>query len=176
MRARTWVPWTQMRAGDVRGGFYAGEGDEQVARDVGGGAGNRASRSWEFLFTSNLCRPGAGRGPIISRPQQVTKTWIPALEGDPIRGAGTTGILETQLSNTSSSAAFKGKTAGRVHQTLCIDLSHLKCFSPSRRNFYSPQISVAPAQAGAQFCSFQYAAKIRPRPAPGRQFCWCRAR
>ena len=129
-----------------------------------------------FPFTSNFCRPGVGRGPIFSRPQQVTKTWIPALEGDPIRGAGTTGILETQLSNTSSRAAFKGKTAWRVHQTLCIDLSHLKCFSPSRRNFYLPQISVAPAQAGAQFCSFQYAAKIRPRPAPGRQFCWCRAR
>ena len=41
-------------------------------------------------------RPGSrpGRGPIVSLHQQVTKNWIPALDGDPIRGAGTTLSLD----------------------------------------------------------------------------------
>ena len=48
----------------------------------------------ELLLTSNFCRPGEGRDPIISQHQQVTKTWIPALDDDPIRDAGTTEFLE----------------------------------------------------------------------------------
>ena len=48
----------------------------------------------ELLLTSNFCRPGEGRDPMSSRHRQVTKTWIPALDDDPIRDAGTTEFLE----------------------------------------------------------------------------------
>ena len=42
------------------------------------------------LQTKDICRPGGGRGPIVSLHYEVTKTWIPAFDGDPIRGAGKT--------------------------------------------------------------------------------------
>ena len=70
----------------------------------------------EFLFTANFCRPGVGQGPIISLHQQLTKTWIPALDGKPIQDTGTTGFLEVLLlryGNTLPDRAFTIDTSPR---------------------------------------------------------------
>ena len=46
------------------------------------------------LQTQDICRPCGGRGPIVLLHHEVTKTWIPAFDGDPIRGAGKTRFLK----------------------------------------------------------------------------------
>ena len=58
-------------------------------------------------------RPGScpGRGPIISLHQQVTKTWIPALDGDPIRGASTTGYVVVPLRRTITDRAARPRAS-----------------------------------------------------------------